>query len=134
MKKVATVLSLVGMLALAPPVSSQAGDEGWAALGGFIGGTIFSGIAHGSHHASHTSHHTIVNHYETSRSGHYEFVDKKVWHPGYWDYGYDECGRKTKVWVKGYYSIETVKVWVSDRHRHPYRPRHRSGRSHYVCR
>ena len=101
------------------PSEARAGDEGWAAFGGFVGGTLLSSFtssqhrhSSGRHYRSEPSH----GHRETvvveRPSGHYEYQTRQVWIEGHYDYERDECGRRIKVWHPGYYKCEEVKVWV----------------------
>jgi hypothetical protein len=121
----------IAVVALGVAVASpqaQAGDEGWAAFGGFVGGTILSSFTSGhrsSHHhvSSHRSSHGHSSHHHgrvvEQPSGHYEYQTRQVWVPGHYDYERDECGHRIKVWHPGHHKSETVKVWVS--HRSSYR-------------
>ena len=68
------------------------------------------------------------------RSGHYEWIERKVWRQGYYKTvqvparyvtRYDECGRPyrvcirractKRVWVDGCYEVVRERVWVEDR-------------------
>ena len=114
--KLALAAALIAPLGLIQ--ETHAGDEGWAAFGGFVGGTLISSFTSGrSHHGHHSSHH----HHETvvveRPSGHYEYQTRKVWIEGHYDYERDRCGRRIKVWHPGHYKYEKVKVWVETRSR-----------------
>jgi hypothetical protein len=121
MRKMLTTLGIAGAMATAAPVAGQAGDEGWAALGGFLGGTILGEVFHGHHgHHGHQGGHTVVveEHHYVQPAGHYEYEKREVWHEGYYSYEYDRCGRRIRVWNPGYYTYTTVKVWVEHRGHH----------------
>ena len=131
MKKMIAVFTLAIGMTAAGAERAWAGDEGWAAFGGFLGGTILANLGH-DHHRHHTVRetHVVEDH---SRSYdvvevHYTYVDRRVWHEGSWSYEYDQCGQKIKTWHPGYYTVERIRVK---------RPSHRNshGRSHYArCR
>lgn len=126
-KTIIPLVIAVGTMGI--PSTSQAGDEGWAALGGLLlGGAIF-----GHHHGHHTEYRTVHREVIVEKPvshGHYEYRTKKVWHPGYYTHRKLPCGTVRKVWEPGYYEHRKVKVWVPATEvvvRH--RPHHR--RSYY---
>ena len=128
MRKLLIVLSLVTVISLQN--TAYAGkDKAWAAAGGFLGGVVVSNIFNNHHERSHHRSHA---HYETitiektshsphgkqcyhEREGHYEYRKVRVHVPGRWVKSYDDCGRRTKVWRRGYYKWEIEKVWVEDK-------------------
>ena len=122
MKAITLACCILGIAFAMPPQKAQAGDEGWAALGGFVVGGLFQHYAHGSHHR---------HHYRAPRTcyvppapacppprvtcqptGHYETRTVKTWVPGTWIYETLPCGTVQKVWQPGYYQTEKVRVWV----------------------
>ena len=118
-----TALSVIAVVGLAlKPGTAHAGDEGWAALGGFIGGAIFSNIANqrgdsdryhydnGITRGNHSAVTVVVG--NDGRRGYYKYQQVKRWVPGYHAYRRDECGRQIKVWHNGYYTHDRVRVWV----------------------
>ena len=114
MKKWAATGVLAVVIALAGVDTSRAGDDGWAAFGGFVGGTILAGLTHGyQHHPTHYSHVTVSHPgvYEVKVSGH-RYEERQVWHDGYWSYEYDRCGHRIKTWNPGYYTVEQVQVYA----------------------
>lgn len=136
MKKLLWMGTLALALSMAGSGTAQAGDEGWAALGGFIGGAILSdAFGHHGHHSVETR--VIVNEpYYVREVVHHapRYVSRRVWHEGYWSYAHDRCGRRIKTWNPGYYTVEQVRV-SSPRHEVSYRSHHRSYRDdHYRSR
>lgn len=129
MKKWILIALLGTGLGLGTTLETRAGDDGWAAFGGFLGGTILANMAHhGGHHT--TVHHEVVirepvYEVEVAPAGHYEVVRKKIWNPGYYSYAHDRCGRRIKVWNEGFYTFRDVEVWVSYRGRHHGHGHHR---------
>lgn len=115
-----TAVCVAGGLCLSP-METQAGDEGWAALGGLIGGLALGQI---SSHSSHTVVHR-VNSYSscdsrrvtrhrprTTRKWRYEYITERHWVPGCWVFERDRCGRRYRVWQDGYYETVRRKVRV----------------------
>ena len=113
MKKSILLTMTLLLVAFAVPNSSEARDEGWAALGGLVGGLLISDIQHNRH--SHASRVSRVHHAEPVRRGHYEFREEKSWVPGCWKESIDDCGHVTRYWEEGYNEIRSVKVWVPHR-------------------
>ena len=97
---------------------AQAGGEGWAAFGGFLGGVIASGISRDIRNR----HHETVVYYEPGHNsyGHYEYRTFKRWVPGCWTYQEDHHGTPVKVWVEGYFTYEKERVWVRNYYRSSY--------------
>ena len=142
MKKAAWIGILAAAAMVAQSPEARAGDEGWAALGGYVVGSLIGGGGHGHgsyrvgyHSRGHRSGHhvnyrpapryyhappvryeTVIveNHYAPppEPEGHYEYQEQRIWVPGSYSYEYDRCGRQIKVWHEGYYRTEQVKVWV----------------------
>ena len=120
--------TLITLAMLAAPLcftqQAQAGDEGWAAFGGFVGGTLVANYNNHSRHSSRSNHggshyqsRSTHNHHSSHQpSGHYEYESRRVWVEGHYDYERDRCGHLVKVWHPGYYKYEKVKVWVSHGH------------------
>ncbi len=104
---------------LASTPKAQAGDDGWAAFGGFLGGVIVSSISHDIKNRHHDRHREEVVYYDLGHNsyGHYEYRTIKTWVPGCWTYREDHHGRTIKVWVEGYYTYEKERIWVRDRYR-----------------
>ena len=123
---------LIGSLTMAHPLTSAAGDDGWAALGGFLGGAIFSEMFRGDRVYHSVVHDRVVEHVGPScprivleePAGYYKEVRNKIWHEGYYTYRHDHCGRRIKTWNPGYYTYEYVKVWVPAHHSHHSRSRY----------
>lgn len=108
----------------------QAGDDGLAALGGFVAGVITGVIIEDSHDRDrvrvsvygerghrddryghrdyrygHKSSHGPAGHWETKRV--------RVWVPGRWERGVNRCGDRVSVWRPGHYEWHKERVWVS---------------------
>lgn len=126
--KIGAMVILTGVGTSLP---SQAGDEGWAALGGFIGG-----LAVGNSSSCRTSvrvyqpqvHYRYsepvrVYERERVRRPRYTTVTRSVWVPGGWVHQRDDCGRRYKVWQNGYYETVREQVRVSSS-RHSHQSRH----------
>lgn len=45
-------------------------------------------------------------------SGYWQTVQTRVWIPARWIYTSDDCGRRTRVYQQGYYTMQTERVWV----------------------
>lgn len=114
MKKLQWVVALALGLTVAGAGSAWAGDEGWAALGGFIGGAILSDVLGCNSYRTVHETRVIVQEPHYVREVVYgpppRYVDKRVWHEGYWSHAYDRCGRRIKSWIPGYYSVVRVRV------------------------
>ena len=129
MKKLLGVMTLAIGMTVAGAEKTWAGDEGWAAFGGFVGGTILANFGY-DHHSHHTVRetHVVVDHpydYDVAEIR-YTYVNRRVWHEGYWTHEVDRCGQKIKTWHPGYYTIERVRVKKSPSHGYHHR------RSHYA--
>ena len=119
----------VGVMGL--PSVSQAGDEGWAALGGvLLGGALFGN--HGHHTEYRTVHREVVIEEPVSR-GHYEYRSKRVWHQGYYTHQRLACGTLRKVWEPGHYEYRKVKVWVPATQVVVHRPSYRRSSRRSSC-
>lgn len=109
--KILASLSLLaaGALALAPG-TARAGNDGLAAVGGFIGGLIVgTSLDHG--HRSDHGH----GHYRDSRPrGYWKEINVRTWVPGYWAYEGGRHGHGRRYYVEGCYGYRTERVWVSD--------------------
>lgn len=142
--KTTGIIAALSLTFLSQSPRVYTGDEGWAALGGFVSGLIAANAGHRQFHAEHYNRgrHRSEIKYERHRGsevvvsinrsrhvqpGHYEYRTVRRWVPGHWVYHEDDCGRTTKVWSSGHYAHRTIKVWVE------YHPRHYSG-ARYVCR
>ena len=146
MNKTISIILATAVILLAYTPKAQAGNDGWAAFGGFLGGVIVSSIGHdirknrhGSHHGNHSSVEIRYGrNYGSSHhsNGHYEYRTIKRWAPGYWEYQEDHHGATIKIWMKGHYIYHKEKVWVRDYghhggyYSHHYTPR-RSGHHRY---
>ncbi len=124
MKKTISIFLAAAVILLAYTPKAQAGNDGWAAFGGFLGGVIVSSIGHDirkHRHNSSCGHHGGAeirygrNYGSSHRSnGHYEYRTIKRWSPGYWEYQERYCDTPIKVWVAGHYDYHKEKVWVRD--------------------
>ncbi|MEM9157816.1 MAG: hypothetical protein AAGB46_02110 [Verrucomicrobiota bacterium] len=128
MKTIITIV-VVAALAFANQPSAQADDKTRAIIGGVIGGMIIGAALDNDkrHHRHVEVRHTTHRHVGHYDDGYYKWVTVRVWVPGKYHYRYDDCGRRYKVWSRGYYDNERKKVWVSynsrrghydDRHYH----------------
>ena len=133
MKKIIQ-FSLLTAVVLGPGLNeARAGDEAWAAIGGFVAGVI-TGVAiedghhvHHRHPPAHYGHHKnygnkghhgpphVSYHRHHGKKGHWEYRKVRVWVPGHWAYSYDSCGSRVRYWESGYYSWQKNKVWVPHR-------------------
>lgn len=116
-------------------VPAHAGDEGWAALGGFIGGALLNEVVHhrgkrsvgryappvhsGGCAPSRTTRHPApppahYAHAAPAPRGHWEARTQKVWVPGRYIHQATPCGGYQKVWQSGYWDKRTQRVWVED--------------------
>ncbi len=133
----AKIYTLIAAFGLAfTPAITNADDEGWAALGGFITGAIFTNISHQRDHSVRHyggdyrggGYYSEVRAYHGRPSGHYQYRIVKDWVPGYWAYESDGCGLDRRHWHKGYYTRKKVKVWVESPRKIYY------SRPSYTCR
>ncbi|MEM7395361.1 MAG: hypothetical protein AAF492_23765 [Verrucomicrobiota bacterium] len=118
MKKWLCSMLVAGPLAMGSAPEAKAGDEGWAALGGFFGGLIVSEISHRGHdrhygHRSRRAYHEparVV--YEEPVRYTYKKVKRKRWVEGYYTHKRLPCGRVVKKWHPGHYETyyERIKV------------------------
>lgn len=111
---------LLGGAVIATPHSACAGDEGWAALGGFLGGVLIGQSA--SCVPRTVIHRDVIVESRPSVCGHYEWVEERYWIPGRYVVERDRCGRRTRVWEPGRYAYRKVRVWTDRVH---YASRHR---------
>lgn len=121
MKTLGILLAAAVLTGFAPR-QAQAGDDGWAALGGFIGGLIVHDIFEPHHHTTviketryRSDYQPRRNHHRETHSERYEYRWEKKWVPGYYSYEEDSCGYVEKIWHPGYYTRVKVKVLVSPR-------------------
>lgn len=135
MKILATV-SLLAVTALAfAPKPAKAGDEGIAAIGGFIGGLVLGAALDNDHdryadydrygrhdrYDRHGSATVIIGNRHPHRDGGYwKHVTVKSWVPGYWTTSRDRHGHRCRFYVEGRWEYRTDRVWVAydryDRH------------------
>ncbi len=121
MKKIAWILIAAAEFAGTAPVA-RAGDEGWAALGGFIAGSIVTSIKHQNNYGKGQRYRGSYRQCDTYRdsrssyhkrpSGHYEYRSVKTWISGRWIYETDECGYTTRYWKPSHYVYRKTRVWV----------------------
>ena len=118
----------------------HAGDEAWAALGGFVAGVITGAVIEDADHCEtglrvavgdrygrwdRYGHHDRYDrrdtwdrydrrdrHYKQRPSGHWEVRHVKVWVPGGWVVEVNRCGDRIRVWRPGYFDLLPRKVWV----------------------
>lgn len=127
MKTQLTALALATATAFSlAPKPAYAGDKEWAAVGGLIGGLIIGSAIADSRDARTTV--VVRDGPDRCDDGYWKEVRVKVWVDGCWESRYD-CGRRIRVYVPGYYTYRTDRVWVAyDRHgRHDHRD-YRHGR------
>ena len=99
-------------VAMMCPSTVKAGDDGWAALGGFLlGGLLLSDSGH-AHHEYRTVRHERVIVEEPVAQGYYTYRTQRVWHPGHHIHRRLACGTLRRVWEPGHYEHRKVKVWV----------------------
>ena len=132
MKTKLTAIALVAIAALAfAPKPARAGDEGIAAIGGFIGGVIVGSVINNDRHdRDYPVHGTIgvdvgynrggygYDHgHRGHRDGYWKNVTVRHWVPDRWIVEYDRRGREYRRVIPGHYVLRTDRVWVSyDRH------------------
>lgn len=128
MKTKLTALALVAIAAIAlVPKPARAGDEGLAAIGGFIGGVIVGSVINDNRHDNHgrigvdigyhTGYRGDYGHHHGRRDGYWKDVSVRTWVPGRWIIECDRYGREYRRRVPGHFVYRTDRVWVShDRH------------------
>ncbi len=151
MKKYLTLLILPVLCLSLGAGRAAAGDEAWAALGGFVGGVITTKVFdhHRDYHRGHRTEVIVVErdrpgkhhgHYTHGHSKHgcdnrcdryerpvrYKTVRTREWVPGFWEVRYDRCGTRIRTWQPGYYKQATKRVRVDidrdyDDHGYAYR-------------
>jgi hypothetical protein len=138
MKKLGLIGLAAASLAAGPSVTAQAGSDGWAAFGGFLGGLILSDIAYQSPRTVYVHSAPVVERTVVVREPYrevivhqpyrevvvyppppvYEVRTARVWVPGAYRYESDYCGRAIRVWSPGYYTTRHHQVRV-DYHAYP---------------
>jgi hypothetical protein len=121
MKKtfLATVLAAVVMVASVLPASAI--NREWSAVLGFLGGWM---VANGGLcprtvyqepvYVERPIYRETIVVEEPVVTGHYEFRERQVWEPGFWERIVTRCGREERVWHEGHYRTEMIKFWVDD--------------------
>lgn len=123
--KILASLSLLAAGALAfAPATARAGNDGLAAVGGFIGGLIVgTSLDHG-----HRSGHGHDYHHHAHPGGYWKEISVRTWVPGYWTYEGHRHGHRhghgRRYYVEGCYAYRTERVWVSEDYRHDDDDRH----------
>jgi hypothetical protein len=126
MKTLTTLSSILaaGALALAPK-PAMAGNDGLAALGGFVGGVIVGAsierhpapVVVAGPPACYPAPRVIVAPCPPpSPEGYWKEVTVRTWVPECWATRYDH-GRHVRYFVPGHYEFRTDRVWVEYRHR-----------------
>jgi hypothetical protein len=120
MKKWPIMGMVVAAIAGGTPDVARAGDDGWAALGGFLGGALLTEMFHhaGGSRAAVVYHHEAPHHHVAKRRGHYRQEYRNVWVPGHYEIRQRRCGGDYRVWIPGYYTQRKVEVWVQDGRHH----------------
>jgi hypothetical protein len=127
MKTKLTALALVAVAALAlAPKPARAGDEGLAAIGGFIGGVIVGSVINDSRHDTRGTIGVEVgyNHgyrdygyrdygHDHRRGGYWKDVSVRHWVPARWIVECDRYGREYRRLIPGHFVYRTDRVWVS---------------------
>ena len=129
MNRLALVVAVGCVGSLLPTSTARAGDEGWAAFGGFVGGVLVNEVSHHLHHRSHSRSAygrpavvhpapvvvqpapVVVHAAPPPPSGHWETRAQQYWVPGQWVTQHTPCGYQT-VWQPGYYATRHTRVWV----------------------
>jgi len=135
-KHTLTAITTLALLSSGAHARPSENNEVAAAIGGLITGVILSEIVddanisvefagnhryrdswdrYDSNYRDYDSRYRPDSRYH-SKGGHYEWVKRRVWVDGYWDYTRDRHGRSIEIWVKGHYEIRNVKIWVEYRH------------------
>jgi hypothetical protein len=124
MKKIAWMVGGAMALAMAWPQACLAGgrgNEGWAALGGFVGGLIVGNSRCAPPPACYYPPPVVYTPVVVERpviierpveTGYYRYEERQVWEPGRWVYERDYCGNRIRTWVPGCYRTVQVKTWV----------------------
>ena len=122
---------------------AHAGDEGWAALGGFVIGAITGAVIADDDDDSHRGpavDHRVHDRYDRGhdcdrgcnecyrgrdyhKKGHGHIKHSRVWVPGRWVIVINNCGDRVRVWKRGHY--------VNRPDRHPVARYDRYERSRY---
>lgn len=112
MKAIST-LALVAALLFAATPQAQAGKTEKAIIGGLIGGLIIGAALSDDDHR----HSVVVSRgYGHGGCGFYDWVSVKTWVPGYYEVGFDDCGRRYRTWVSGHFTFGRDKVWIDGCH------------------
>ncbi|MBI5381527.1 MAG: hypothetical protein HZA31_06465 [Opitutae bacterium] len=123
--KTLTTLLVASTLALAPK-PAIAGNDGLAALGGFVGGVIVGSTL--NHHPAPVCQPgprvIIAPPAPVHCNGYWKDVTVRTWVPGYWTMRIHH-GRQIRFYVDGHYELRTDRIWVDTRHhdRHAYNHR-----------
>ena len=129
MKTKLTAIALVAVAALAfAPKPAKAGDEGLAAIGGFIGGVIVGSVINDSNrHGNHGSIGVEVGYnsgyrgdYRHDDRGYWKNVTVRTWVPARWVIEYDRYGRQYRRQIGGHYINRIERVWVAHNHHRGY--------------
>jgi hypothetical protein len=112
------IASLVAALSgsTVAPQTASAHDHGnvAAAIGGFIGGLIV-GSSVRDHDDVRVERRVIIRDDCDRPSGYWGWNEFRVWVPGQWSYGFDDCGRRYRYFERGHYEIRRERVWIETR-------------------
>jgi hypothetical protein len=121
MKKTMWAVVLTGTLVAGPAMQAGAINREWSAALGFLGGWM---VANGGLcprtvyqepvYVERPVYRETVVVEEPVVTGHYEYRERQIWTPGFWECIVTPRGHGERVWHEGYYRTETIKVWVTD--------------------
>lgn len=120
MKTKFTALALIAALAFAlMPKRAEAGDQGLAIAGGFIGGLIVASALNDAHHDYYdapTAPVVVVNDRGpwVRHDGYWRIATVRVWVPGYWLVERGHHGRCFRRYVEGHMEYRRERVWVGN--------------------
>jgi len=125
MKKIIWTTALLTALAAGPAMQASAINREWSAVLGFLGGYMMANgglcprtVYQEPVYVERPVYRERVVIEEPVVTGHYEFRERRVWEPGFWECIATRCGREERVWHEGYYRTEMIKVWVDEGPRH----------------
>ncbi|HVT71524.1 MAG TPA: hypothetical protein VHD61_00180 [Lacunisphaera sp.] len=118
MKTRFTALALIAALAFSlAPKRAEAGDQGLAIAGGFIGGLIVASALNDSHadYYAPTAPAVVVNDRGPGvrHDGYWQIVTVRVWVPGYWVVERSHHGRSFRRYVEGHLEYRNRRIWVA---------------------
>ncbi|HVZ64828.1 MAG TPA: hypothetical protein VG936_09675 [Lacunisphaera sp.] len=118
MKTRITALALIAALAFSlMPKRAEAGDQGLAIAGGFIGGMLVASALNDARtdYCAPTAPAVVVNDRGpwVRHDGYWQIVTVRVWVPGHWVIERSHHGRSFRRYVEGHMDYRRERVWVA---------------------